>query len=49
MATEKELRIALERLVRQLEIGQFANKEGMKITSNYAFVEAKRLLQTAAS
>ena len=46
MATEHELRIALERLVRQLEIGQFANQEGMKITSNYAFVEAKRLLET---
>ena len=44
MATEKELRQALQRLIHQLEIGHFVNKDGMKITDNYAFVEAKKVL-----
>jgi len=46
MAREKDLHQALERLIRQLELGQFVNKEGMKITDNYAFVEAKKVLKS---
>jgi hypothetical protein len=45
MAREKDLRQALERLLRQLELGQFVNEKGEKITDNYAFVEAKNVLQ----
>jgi hypothetical protein len=42
---EKDLRQALERPLRQLELGQFANEKGEKITDNYAFVEAKKVLK----
>ena len=45
MATEAELRITLERLIKQLELGDFINKDGHKITTNFAFVEAKLLLE----
>ena len=45
MAREKDLRQALERLLRQLELGQFVNEKGEKIADNYAFVEAKKVLQ----
>ena len=46
MAREKDLRQALERLIRQLELGQFVNEKGVKITDNYAFVEAKKVLMS---
>ena len=45
MATEQHLREALERLIQQLELGQFVNEKGEKITDNYAFVEAKKVLK----
>ena len=45
MATEAELRLALERLIRQLELADFVNKDGLKFSTNFAFVEAKRLLE----
>ena len=46
MATAQDLREAIERLIQQLELGQFVNEKGEKITVNYAFVEAKRVLQS---
>jgi hypothetical protein len=45
MAREKDLRQARERLLRQLELGKFVNKKGEKITDNYAFVEAEKVLK----
>ena len=34
MATEAELRLALERLIRQLELADFVNKDGLKYSTN---------------
>ena len=43
MATEQDLREAL--LIQQWEVGQFGNEKGEKITDNYSFVEAKKVLK----
>jgi hypothetical protein len=46
MPYDTQLRDAVARLIRQLEINEWVNKEGHKITSNIAFQDVKKLLQT---
>ncbi len=44
MAGDDQLRDAVARLVRQLETGDWVNKDGMKIVNNIAFLDVKTLL-----
>jgi hypothetical protein len=44
MAGDDQLRDAVARLVRQLEMGDWVNKDGMKIVNNIAFLDVKTLL-----
>jgi hypothetical protein len=44
MAGDDQLRDAVARLVRQLEMGDWVNKDGLKIVNNIAFLDVKKLL-----
>jgi hypothetical protein len=41
------LRDAVARLIRQLEINEWVNNEGHKITNNIAFQDVKKLLSAS--
>ena len=44
MSDDNQLRDAVARLLRQLEVNEWVNKEGHRITNNIAFLDVKRLL-----
>lgn len=45
MPDNSQLRDAVARLVRQLEIQTWTNSEGKKITDNIAFLDVKRIIR----
>ena len=46
MSDDNQLRDAVARLMRQLEIGGWVNSDGFQITNNVAFNDVKKLMQT---
>ena len=45
MPDDTQLRDAVARLIRQLEMGDFVNKDGHSIVNNIAFLDVKKLLE----
>jgi hypothetical protein len=45
MSDDSQLRDAVARLIRQLELNEWVNREGHAIKNNIAFQDVKRLLK----